>query len=323
MSKYEILPEFVQDSPEWHEARRRTLGASEVAAVLGLSPWQTPLSVWRTKMGVPNEIPEDLAFFGHALETPIANWISKKHPEVGLISDGISVRSLDHQWLSATPDRIAYVPLDGDAPPFDYIPVELKTSSAFSRNAWAEGVPDYYKVQSIVQQGILGTDFGWLAVLHGGNSPELYRIPFDPTVWEQIIRITGEWWETHVMGEVAPDPSTSAEAMDLWPGNPELTVEGNEQLFELWEAYGLMQAEQVDVGERLDAVKLELQKAMKDATALTYQGRELFTWKPRKGAVRWDTKALESDLPELAAKYKREGAPTRTFLRKTTKEVAR
>lgn len=319
MSGYTILPEFEQDSHEWHEARRGTLGASEVAAVLGLSPWQTPLSVWRTKMGVPNEIPEDLAYFGHALETPIAQWIRDKHPEVGVVDDGFSVQSIKHPWLSASPDRMAYP--DRSTPMEDGIPVELKTSSAYSRKSWDDGVPDYYRVQSIVQQGILGAQFGWLAVLHGGNSPELYRIPFDATVWEQIVRITGEWWETHVIGQVAPEPVTTAEAVTLWPGDPELTIEGDERLHELWETYGLMQAEQVEVGQQLDAVKLELQKAMQDATALTYQGVELFTWKPRKGAARFDATALRADLPDVHAKYIREGAPTRTFLRKTTKEV--
>ena len=318
MSGYTVLPEFEQDSPEWHEARRLTLGASEVAAVLGLSPWQSPLSVWRTKMGVPNEIPEDLAYFGHALEPVIARWIEDKHPEVGMIGDGFAARSVNHSWLSASPDRTATDPHEGGV-----IPVELKTSSAYSRKSWDDGVPDYYRVQSIVQQGILGAQFGWLAVLHGGNSPELYRIPFDVTVWEQITRITGEWWETHVVGGVAPDPMSTAEAVGLWPGDPDVTIEGDERLHELWEAYGLMQAEQVEVSQQLDAVKLELQKAMQDATALTYQGVELFTWKPRKGASRFDAAALKADMPDVHSKYIREGAPTRAFIRKTTKEVTK
>lgn len=312
---YVFLPEFVQDSPEWHEARTRSLGASEVAAVLGLSPWQTPLSVFRSKMGVPNDIPEDLAYFGHALEEPIAQWIRDKHPEVGPVDEGMSVQSTEFPWLTATPDRTA-----GDVDDL-FIPVELKTSSAFSRGAWDAGVPDYYRIQSIVQQGILGAPYGWLAVLHGGNSPELYKIPFDADAWEQITRLTGEWWETHVVAKVAPEPSTSAEAVELWPGNADLSIEGDERLHELWGAYGLMQAEQIELGQQLDGMKLELQKAMQDATALTYQGRELFTWKPRKGATRLDGAALKADHPDIHAAYMKTGDPTRTFVRKTLKEV--
>lgn len=316
MSGFTILPEFEQDSHEWHEARRSSLGASEVAAVLGLSPWQTPLSVWRTKvLGETNQINPDAAYWGHAHEATIAQWIRDTHPEIGEVTSvGWSVRSHQHPWLTASPDRLIL-----ETNPT--IPVELKTDDGFARESWADAVPDYYRIQSIVQQGIQGAPFGWLAVLHGTKTAELIRIPFDPTVWEQIVRITGEWWQAHVVEGVAPDPVTSAEAVELWPGDEAITVEGDERLYELWETYGLMQAEQVEVSQQLDAVKLELQKAMKDAVALTYQGRELFTWKPRKGATRWDTKALEADLPDLATKYKVQGADTRTFLRKTTKEV--
>src|SRR5512141_1477370 len=36
-------------SAEWHALRRNGIGASEVAAILGLSPWQSPYSLWHAK----------------------------------------------------------------------------------------------------------------------------------------------------------------------------------------------------------------------------------------------------------------------------------
>lgn len=320
MTAYEVLPEFVQDSPEWHAARQDGIGASDVAAILGLSPWQTPLGVYRAKMGVPNEIPENLAYWGHALEEPLAQWVRGHHPEVGLISDGFSARSVQWPWLTASPDRIAYESRDGVRSP--YCPVELKTSSAFGRDKWADGVPLYYEAQVQAQLAVLDAPYGWLAVLHGGNDPELYRVERDDQfITEHLVPKTREFWEQHVLAQVPPEPTTTAEAVDLWPGDPGLTIEGDERLYELWDAYGLMQAEQVELAQKLDAIKLELQKAMQDATALVYQGRELFTWKPRAGAKRLDTTALKKAHPDLVAEFTRQGEPTRTFLRKTVKEV--
>ncbi len=313
---YEILPTYPQDSAEWHEARMQGIGASDVAAILGLSPWQTPLSVFNTKMGVPNEIPENLAFFGHALEQPIADWITHKHPEVGEVKEGFAARSTVAPWLTATFDRTT----TDDAG--RVVPIELKTSSAFGREKWVDGVPLYYAAQVQQQNFILDAPYGWLAVLHGGNEPELYKVVTD---WEfindHLIPKTEAFWNDHVLTKTPPDPVTSAEAVELWPGDLEVTVEGDERLYELWGAYGQMQAEQVEVGQQLDAIKLELQKAMKDAVALTYEGRELFTWRPRAGSTRWDTKQLEKDMPQLAATYKKQGKPTRVFSRKTVKEV--
>jgi len=299
---YEILPEFPQDSPEWHEARRASLGASEVAAVLGLSPWQTPLSVYRSKMGVPNEIPEDLAFFGHELEAPIAKWISKKHPEVGLVSGARSVRSVEFSWLSATPDRMTYGP-DGLAP--QPIPIELKTSSAYSKDAWRDGVPDYYRIQSIVQQGVIGAPYGWLAVLHGGNSPELHRIPFDPEVWEQIVRITGKWWEAHVVAKVPPEPVTLAEQAELWPTTAGKTIDLSETAFEAVERRTVLLADIQAQKAEADALQLAIGEFVQNAETLLYQGRPVATYKTHAGRRTVSVADAERDAPHLI----QQGAP--------------
>ena len=309
---YTILPEFVQDSPEWHAARASGIGASEVAAILGLSPHMTPLSVYRAKMGVRNHIPEDLAYFGHALEAPIAQWLHDKRPDVGDVLPELSARSVQWPWLTASPDRMAHPDPLGKP-----VPIEIKTSSAYSKDLWADGVPLHYAAQVQTQIAVLGAAYGWLAVLHGGNSPELYRVERDDDfILNHLIPKTRAFWEDHVLARVPPEPTTSAEAVELWPGDPELSVDGGEALYELWGAYGLMQAEAVDVAERLDGVKLELQKAMQDATQLTYGGQVLFTWKPRAGAKRLDATALKAAHPALVAEFTKAGEPTRTFLRK-------
>lgn len=315
---YEVLPEFVQDSPEWHEARRDSIGASEVAAVLGLSKWATPLTVYMAKMGVHNDIPEDLTYFGHALEPVIAGWVRKTGRVTGFISDGFSARNPDFPWLTASPDRIESILIDGVS---RLVPIELKTSSAYNKDDWADGVPLYYQAQVQTQIAVLDAPYGWLAVLHGGNSPELFRVERDQDfIDNHLLPKTLEFWEQHVLAQIPPEPSTTAEAVELWPGNPELTIEGGEDLLELHGAYGLLQAEQIDVGERLDGIKLELQKAMQDAVELTHDGQTLFTWKPRKGSARFDASALKTDMPDIHAQYMRQGEPTRTFLRKKAEQ---
>lgn len=318
---YTILPEFEVDSAEWHEARRSSLGASEVAAVLGLSPWQTPLSVYMAKMGVRNEIPENLAYFGRALEPVIAKWVEDRHEEIGSLDEGFSARSEKWPWLTVSPDRVWYGD-DGRPDDSGPCPVELKTSSAFGRDKWSGGVPLFYQAQVQAQIAVLDAPYGWLAVLHGGNEPELYRIERDNDFIDgHLIPKTKAFWENHVLAQVPPEPTTSEEAVELWPGTEGVTVEGGPELLDLWDSYGLMQAEAVEVAERLDAIKLELQKAMQDAVALTHDGQELFTWKPRKGSARFDAAALKTAHPDIHAQYMRQGDPTRVFRRIPRKEV--
>src|SRR5690606_22837425 len=38
-------------TPEWHSARSKGVGASEAAAVCGVSPYETPFEVWARKTG--------------------------------------------------------------------------------------------------------------------------------------------------------------------------------------------------------------------------------------------------------------------------------
>jgi hypothetical protein len=82
-----------------------------------------------------------------------------------------------------------------------------------------------------------------------------------------------------------------------------------------------MQAEAVELNERLERVKLTLQKAMQDAVAVTYEGQELFTWKPRKGSTRFDAAALKTAHPDIHAQYVKQAEPTRVFRRIPRKEV--
>ncbi|MCW4458160.1 YqaJ viral recombinase family protein [Microbacterium sp. MPKO10] len=327
---FTLLEPLEQDSPEWHEQRTHSLGASEVAAVLGLSPWQTPLSVWRTKQGIPNEIPEDLAFFGHQLEEPIANWISWKHPEVGQIDVGFGARSVEHPWLTATPDRSVgsldtVGRTDDGAMIYTAQPnfrcIELKTSSAYSKDKWADGVPDYYRVQVIVQMGVTGARKAHLAVLHGGNSPELYDVEWDADVWEQIVRLTDEWWQTYVVGGVQPEPSTMVE-LEESKQNTGNMIDGDERLLTAWYLDGLERSAYKEADEQIDAVKRAYKELMAKtgADGLTYQGTPLYTFKRTKDRLSFDMKAFEQDHPDLVQQYTRTVPGSLRFLRKSVAE---
>jgi putative phage-type endonuclease len=311
---YEILDDQGMDSDAWHDARRGSLGASEVAAVLGLSKWQTPLAVYNAKNGRPTEIAENLAYWGHHLEDAIARWVVDYHPEVGKVRPGFSARSVAWPWLTATPDRIAVA--DGAV-----IPLELKTSSAYSKGDWADGVPAWYNAQVQAQIAVLGAPYGLLAVLHGGNEAELHRIERDDPYIGWMIGGTRRFWQEHVEAGIPPLPSNTDETVDLWPGDPDAdAIEGGDELFRAWIEYGEQQFVADAAARRLEELKLDIQTRMADAPAVTYSGNRLFTWAPRKGAARIDTKALVADLPDLAAEYTRVSAPTRTFKRIPAKE---
>lgn len=57
---------------EWLAQRRTGIGGSDVAAILGLSPWRTPYQVWEDKTGRSDDQEETPAlYWGRLLEDPI------------------------------------------------------------------------------------------------------------------------------------------------------------------------------------------------------------------------------------------------------------
>lgn len=301
---YEILPEYPQDSHEWHEARRQGIGASEVAAILGLSAWQTPLDVYRAKMGIPNEIPENLAWFGHALEQPIADWIeAKRRDEVEDVREGFTARSTVWPWLTATPDRTTL-----HATEDIWLPIELKTSSAYSKNKWRDGVPLYYQAQVQTQLAVLAAPYGWLAVLHGGNDPELYRVDRDDTfITDILVPRTKEFWEDHVLAHVPPEPSTLGEQALVWPTTPDSTVELSETAYEAFQRRNVLLSDIRAQQAEADELQKILGSYVQNAETLTYDGRPVATYKTQRGRLTLDHKALAAEHPDIAARYERRG----------------
>ena len=302
------------DTAHWLRMRKQGLGASDSAAVLGLSKWGTPLSVYMDKLSDHvDDTMSDRQDWGHRLEEPVAQWVRDTKGLQVTESPGL-IRSEEYPWLLATPDRKV---IEGDV----VVPLEIKSSDAFMRDAWSDGIPLNYQIQLQQQILIMGAPHGYLAVLHGGNTPEFYRVPADAEFHEQLVRLTRTFWEDHILAQVPPEPITVEDAAALWPGKADVKIEGGEDLYDLWGMYGLLQAEAVDLNNRIDGIKLQLQIAMKDAVELTHKGQTLFTWRPRKGKTTVDTDRLKQDHPDLYEKYLKTGNPTRTFLRKAPKNV--
>ena len=211
------------NTPAWLLARKSFVGASEVACILNLSRYSTPLGIYNDKLN-PN-VTDDMTEWqewGHRLEDAIARWVGEKQDMIVLPSPGL-LQSVEYPWLGATPDRVT------DAGE----PVELKTSDRFMADAWADGVPDNYRIQVLVQMIVLGARRGYLAVLHGGNRPEFHVIDWDQEVVDQIIRITHTFWYDHVLAESPPDATTSDELALVHKDSGDV-LDGGERLLMAW-----------------------------------------------------------------------------------------
>jgi putative phage-type endonuclease len=107
MTKHaEYLGTFPSGSPAWHAVRATGIGGSEIAAVLGLSPYESRFSLWHRKQQLAAPTMEnDQMRWGTLLEDVIAHRFALEHPELRVRRTG-TWRSKAHPYQIANPDRL-------------------------------------------------------------------------------------------------------------------------------------------------------------------------------------------------------------------------
>lgn len=147
------MTDLTPGSPEWN----RIITASKVAAILGLSPWDSPRSMWHRMHGdLPREEETGVMKRGHYLEPAILAWWRDRHPEFEALKQQPAFKLGD--WAAATPDMSAYL-IDPAPEPGQYVDglerqvlVEAKSTAM----DWDGELPAYYLTQVIWQMHVSG-----------------------------------------------------------------------------------------------------------------------------------------------------------------------
>lgn len=314
-------------TPEQKELRRQGLGGSDLAAVLGLSPWRSPMDVWldKTRRKEDDETSEPM-LWGSLLEDVVAGEYARRN--------GVKVRRVNTMLrVQGRPftgfiDRAVHP--DGKMPVVqgefrtDRI-LECKTANAFAGKDWgASGtteIPDHYTIQCLHYLGLTGVRFCDVAVLIGGSDYRQYTVEADANVlglmWERGER----WWRDYVAADKAPEPRTEGEAVALWPTSAGKSVSAPA---EIEAAVGKLAALK-------DWIKQaeEREKALRDAicavlgeadTLVDSGGRALVTWKSTKSTAVTDWEGLAQALnpsDEAVQQFSRMKPGYRRFALKT------
>jgi putative phage-type endonuclease len=267
-----LLGHFEPNSEEWHAARRKGIGASEIAAVVGLSPFESAFSLWHRKKGnLPGPDPANpLFYWGHALEPLVAARYASDHPEFAVHKVGTYVHS-ERAWQLAnldralsTGDRVGEWGQPGALPT---AVLEIKTTR-YGDN-WgphrSAQVPLHVRCQVMQQMDVMGVEFADVAVLIGGNDYREYRIDYDETDALALREAGAAFWasiETDDEPPVDASWATYEAVRDLHPNINGEDVEVNAAL------YARYAATKADADSSADAhrqAKSELLAAMGEA----------------------------------------------------------
>lgn len=148
------------NTPEWLAFRKNGIGASDAAAVLGLSNWVSNLELWEEKVGLKQ--PKDLSDnprvqYGSAAEEYLVGLFALQYADKYRVKVDKSVIYLK--------DGFQFASLDGEIETVDGGELgiyEGKTVEASSRLVWEEWrdkIPDVYYVQVLHQMLVTGRKF--------------------------------------------------------------------------------------------------------------------------------------------------------------------
>jgi len=199
------LGNFPVGSPEWQAARAEGLGGSEVAAVLGLSPWVSRFALWHRKTGlIDGQLDTPAMSWGRRLEDAIAQKWADDHPEFRMRKTG-TWHSKARPWQIGNPDRLLSDISGLDEPPAI---LEVKTAHGMDAHEWGESgtdqIPVYYRCQGMHYMDVFGMTTCHFAVLIGGSDYREYRIEFDHAE-ACVMREAGEEFLASVASGQRPD----------------------------------------------------------------------------------------------------------------------
>lgn len=263
-------------TPEQREARRSSLGASEIAAVCGMDPFAGPWDVWADKLGL--DIREEFAEsdMGHLFERPLLEHYSRK-TGVALTYPGTLIHPL-HRWVSATPDGLAS----------DRV-VQVKIVGANMVHKWDGGVPEYVVCQVQWEMFVTGLPLAVVVACVGGTDYRALDVPADPEIQQSLFEIGRAFWESHVLTGAPPDPDASEACRNALSARYRKLsgemVPATRELVELAYQHKRLGKQAKALEEERDAIGNTLRLAIGDRSGFDWEDGRC-TWKPDKNGTR-------------------------------------
>jgi putative phage-type endonuclease len=299
---------------DWLKGRQSGIGGSEIAAIVGLNQYRTPMQIWESKVNpVQDEETSQPAYWGTVLEDVVAKeYALRTGNKVQRLTR--QMRHPDFEFAIANIDRAVINPaISGnvrwkDGKLTTDLILECKTANGFMAKQWGEAgtdsVPDAYLIQCQWYMGVTGASVCDLAVLIGGQDFRIYTIVRDDDLINDLLIQGAAFWEL-VQSRTEPDPVNYPEAIKKWAkSDPSLSVQADDSLVDDLEQIQSIKAQVKELEAQEDALKARVVMALESAETLLYQGVKVATCKTQ---VRnsFDAKTFEKEHPDLYAQYKK------------------
>ncbi len=292
-----------QERQKWLEWRRGGIGGSEVAALLGLSPWKTPYQVWEEKLGLAKEVEE----------TEAMKWGNRN--EKHIIDDMLECLELRDCWLEDDDTKKVSEYMRGTA---DALIFETKKNGRFnapgklqcifeaktSRNGNGFGedgtdeIPEHYMCQVQHYLEVFDCEQAYLGCLIAGSELRIYPIPRNKDIGKLLRDTCDRFWQDYVLTKTPPPPSTYKECSKVWKKSNESYTFADQDIRDLIVKIKEGQATIKELEALVDSQKKELCTFLAESEGVQDNGKPLATWK-NQTTKRLDVEALKTEQPAI------------------------
>ncbi len=184
------------DRAQWLEERRKGIGGSDAAAIIGLNNYVTPYMLWADKTGrLPEKEDNEAMRQGRDLEGYVAQRFTESAGKRVHIHSGI-IRNPTYPFAHANIDRKVSGERAG---------LECKTTSVLNLKKFKNGeFPEHYYVQCIHYLAVTGYDRWYLAVLILNQGFRWFTIERDEEEIHALMKAEQEFWDTYVIPDIPP-----------------------------------------------------------------------------------------------------------------------
>lgn len=303
------IPTTGMSREDWLAERRKSLGGSDIGAVLGLNKYATLYTVWAEKTGrLPPKEDNEAMRQGRDLEQYVAERFSERSGKA-VQRYNYLLRSGTAPYLHANIDRRIVGEKSG---------LECKTSSALNLRSYSSGdFPESYYAQCVAYLAVTGWERWYLAALVLNKAFYIYQlttIENDPAPeWcdgsvyvspgeiNTLKQCAAEFWESYIIPDTAPPADGTAATGDAIQSIYARDDGGIIELFgrgELLMEYFSLSEERQTIQKRMDAIKQELQQDMGEASKAVCAAATV-TWRARERKT-FDGKAFQRAYPGIS-----------------------
>ncbi len=326
-------------TPEQLLERKNYIGGSDVAGLLGISPFASPVTVYLAKIGEPVNEPdtsigspidrgnrcEDSLLKAYENETGnnVIKMPTITHPDHDFIRGNIDGWVKDKNILvecKTSQNRKEWGEPDSTQIPKYYL--TQVALYAMLTNAQKIDIPVYFFRRNFLSEitrkaklkGCEITDMDYstesyeFAIFHYERDEELENI---------ILKKCVDFWVNHVQPKIPPESKDLQDIPWIYPQSTESSITATEAPLRDYYDYIRVQSEIKELEEKSDLIKLRLEKYIGDNdTLITEDDRPIITWKSYERET-FNSKDFEKDYPELAVKYKKTSSSRRFTIKKT------